>query len=92
MAAEEAISLRDAVFWMNIHLDLLAANQKALRRLRELVAASSRWPEDYEPDFELLSNEAGRLLDRLLYWEEVVDNTTRATRLRPILAGFGLKP
>jgi hypothetical protein len=85
---EEAISLRDAVFWMNIHLNLLAGNQRALRRMRDLVTAGSRWPADYEPDFQLASGEAERLLKRIAYWEAVVDRANRAARLRPILAGF----
>jgi len=79
------------VFWLNIHLDLLAGNQRALRRMRVLVAASSRWPGDYEADFQLLSAEAERLLRRIVDWEEMVDSASRATRLRPILAGFGLR-
>ena len=89
---EDAVSLRDAVFWLNINLELLAANQRALRRLRDLVAASSRRPQGYLPDFQLLSGEAERFLGRIAYWEEVVDNASRAERLRPILAGFGLRP
>jgi hypothetical protein len=92
VGVEEVVSLRDAVFWLNVHLDLLAANQRALRRMRDLVALSSSRPRDYEPDFQLVSGEAERLLARVVAWEEVVDRSGRAERLRPILAGFGLKP
>ena len=88
---EDIVSLRDAVFWLNIHLELLAANQRALRRLRALVVASSRQPQAYAPDFQLLSGEARRLLGRIAYWEEMIDNASGADRLRPILAGFGVK-
>lgn len=91
LVMEEAVSLRDAVFWLNIHLDLLAANQRALRRMHDLVAVSSNLPGDYEPDFQLLSGEADRLLARVVAWEEVVDGSNRAARLRPVLAGFGLR-
>jgi hypothetical protein len=86
---EEAVSLRDAVFWLNVHLDLLAANQRALRRMRDLVAVSPRGEWDYEPDFRLLSAEARRLLGRIVYWEHAVDLADRPARIRPILTGFG---
>jgi hypothetical protein len=80
---EYAVSLRDAVFWLNIYRQLLAANQQALERLRELATVSHRRPSDYEPDFNLLLGEAGRLLDRILYWEGMVDTARRASRVRP---------
>ena len=86
---EVAPSLRDAVFWLNIHLTLLAANQSALRRMRDLASAQSE-SADHEPDFQLMSDEAGRLLKRIVYWEGVVDTFGLTARLRPILAGYGL--
>jgi hypothetical protein len=86
------VSFRDAVFWLDIHLDLLAANQRALRRMRELAVQSSRGPGAYEPDFQLLVGEAEWLLARIVDWEEVVDTSSRADRLRPVLALSGLKP
>jgi len=89
---DEAISLRDSLRWMNIHLELLAANQQALRRMRELASASSAPDADYQQDLQLVRTEAERVLDRLEYWEELVDRSQGAARLRPILAGFGITP
>lgn len=86
---ELAPSHRDAVFWLNIHLTLLAANQSALQRMRALVFPPSE-SIDHEPDFRLMSGEAERLLKRIVYWEGVVDRFGRTARLRPILAGFRL--
>lgn len=84
----EAVSLRDAVFWMNFHLELLGAHQRALRRMRALIA-NSRRPDDCAADAQLVGAEIERELDRLRYWEEMVDRSDRAVRLRPILAAFG---
>ena len=39
----EDVSLEHAVFWMNLHLELLAAHQKALRHMRELGAGGGGW-------------------------------------------------
>jgi hypothetical protein len=89
---DESISLREAVFWLNLHLELLAGNQRALRRMRDLVAMSPMQPTEFQPDFQLLSDDAERLLSRVVHWENVVDMSSRVARLRPILAGLGLKP
>lgn len=88
----ESVSLREAVFWLNLHLELLAGNQRALRRMRDLVAMSPMQPTELQPDFQLLSDDAERLLSRVVHWENVVDMSSRVARLRPILAGLGLKP
>jgi hypothetical protein len=89
---EEAISLRDALQWMNIHLELLAVNKEALMRMRDLVAGSSLPDHLYREDVQLVMAEVDRVLDRLGYWEEMVDRSNGAARLRPILAGLGIKP
>ena len=47
---------------------------------------------EYEPDFRLMSDEAKRLLRRIVYWEGVVDRFGRMARLRPMLAGIGVEP
>lgn len=65
-------SLRHAVFWMNIHLELLTVDQRALRRMRALIAVSAS-PGDREADLELVTAEIARVEDRLAHWEAVVD-------------------
>ena len=62
---------------MNIYLDMLATDQTALRRIRDLVAGEARPAEDYVDDVDLVTQEIQRVLARLRHWEEVVD------RLRP---------
>ena len=65
-------SLRHAVFWMNIHLELLTVDQRALRRMRALIAVSAS-PGDREADLDLVTAEIARVEDRLAHWEAVVD-------------------
>jgi hypothetical protein len=75
---EGTVSLKEALFWMNIHLALLAVQQKALRQMRALAAMHSGRRDDCEPDVLLLETEIGRVLARLMYWEETVDGANRA--------------
>ena len=70
----EAISSRrDSLFWMNIHREQLAVQQHALLRMRALVTGYSGSPDDHEADVQLVTTEIERVMDRLRYWEEVVD-------------------
>jgi hypothetical protein len=66
------VSLKQALFWMNIHLELLAVNQKALGRMRTLAAASGSFG-GHEVDVQLVTTEIERVMRRLKYWEDVVD-------------------
>lgn len=70
---DRTVRLHQALFWMNIHLELLAADQRALRRMRALVIAQPRSALDCEADLELIATEVGRLMKRLSYWAELVD-------------------
>ena len=74
---EGSLSLNQALFWMNIHLELLAARQKALGQIRGLVRANSGRRYEYEPDVRLVETEIERVLVRLMYWEEMVDRAKR---------------
>lgn len=76
---EGTLTLRQALFWMNIYLALLAVQQRAARQMRALVAAHSGSRDEYEPDVRLVENEIERVLTRLTYWEEMVDRANRAT-------------
>jgi len=62
---------------MNIHLELLAVQQKALGQIRGLVRANSGRCYEYEPDVRLVETEIERVLTRLTYWEEMVDRANR---------------
>jgi hypothetical protein len=75
---EATISLRQALFWMNIQLALLAVQQKALGQMRALVATHFGRRDEYEPDVLLVETEIERVLARLMYWEEMVDRANRA--------------
>jgi hypothetical protein len=72
------MSLRQALFWMNIHLALLAVQQKALGQMRALVATHFGRRDEYEPDVLLVEAEIERVLARLMYWEDMVDRANRA--------------
>jgi hypothetical protein len=72
------MSLREALFWMNIHLALLAVQQKALGQMRALVATHFGRRDEHEPDVLLVETEIERVLARLMYWEEMVDRANRA--------------
>ena len=75
---DATIPLRQALFWMNIHLALLAVQQRALGQMRALVATHFGRREEYEPDVLLVETEIERVLVRLMYWEEMVDRANRA--------------
>ena len=75
---EGTISLRQALFWMNVHLALLAVQQKARGQLRALVATHFGQRDEYEPDVLLVETEIERVLVRLMYWEEMVDRANKA--------------
>ncbi len=66
---------------MNIHLALLAVQQKALGRMRALVATHVGRREEHEPDVLLVETEIERVLDRLIYWEDMVDRANRAVAI-----------
>ena len=74
---EGPLSLNQVLFWMNIHLELLAVQQKALGQIRGLVRANSGRCYEYEPDVRLVETEIERVLTRLTYWEEMVDRAKR---------------
>jgi hypothetical protein len=81
LEVEATISLRQALFWMNIHLALLDVQQKALGQMRALVAAHFGRREEYDPDVLLVESEIERVLVRLMYWEEMVDRANRAVAI-----------
>ena len=65
---------------MNLHRDLLAADESALERMRALVAAPtarSRPQHSYLPDLTLLTNEVERVRLRLDHWLGLVDRLSR---------------
>lgn len=75
------ITLRGALFWLNLHRELLAANEGALARMRSLVAAASvkdtpRYA--YGPDLVLLTGEVERVRSRLDHWLGLVDRLSRS--------------
>jgi hypothetical protein len=74
---EGSLSLNQTLFWMNIHLELLAVQQKALGQIRDLVRAFSGRCYEYEPDVRLVETEIERVLTRLTDWEEMVDRANR---------------
>ena len=70
---QATISLLEAQFWMNNYRDLLAVDENALQKMRDLVIARAGSPDDYEPDIQLVTTEIERVLGRLRYWGEMVD-------------------
>lgn len=75
---ELSVSLSMALFWMNIHLEMLAVDGAALDRMRRLVALSRRDSSEYEEDTSLLVRELARVAERLAFWEAHVDSLLRA--------------
>ncbi len=74
------ITLRRALFWMNLHRELLAADESALARMRALLAAPTtmRGPQhSYIPDLTLLTSEVERVRLRLDHWLGLVDRLSR---------------
>jgi hypothetical protein len=70
---EATVSLQQALFWVKLHRELLAVQQRALWRMRALLTDDPGSPDVYEPDIQLVTNEIERVMDRLRHWEEVVD-------------------
>ena len=70
---QATVALQEAQFWMNNYRDLLAVDENALQKMRDLVIASAGSPDDYEPDIQLVTSEIERVLGRLRYWGEMVD-------------------
>ena len=70
---QATISIHEAQFWMNTYRDLLAVDENALQKMRDLVIAGAGSPDDYEPDIQLVTTEIERVLGRLRYWGEMVD-------------------
>ena len=70
---QATITLQEAQFWMNTYRDLLAVDENALQKMRDLVIASAGSPDDYEADIQLVTTEIERVLGRLRYWGEMVD-------------------
>ena len=70
---QATISIQEAQFWMNTYRDLLAVDENALQKMRDLVIASAGSPDDYEPDIQLVTTEIERVLGRLRSWDKVVD-------------------
>ena len=78
---QESITLRAALFWLNLHRELLAANERALARMRSMVASASERDAPryaYGPDLDLLTNEVERVRSRLDHWLGLVDRLSRA--------------
>ena len=73
----EAIPLKQALFWMNVYLELLAVDQRALRRMRGLIATGSTGWSVHRADIQLITAEITRVIDRLRYWEDQVDRAHR---------------
>lgn len=55
---------------MNGYRELLAVNQDALKRIRAYGDGIPGWDD---VDVRLLLSEVERVIDRLEYWEDVVD-------------------
>ena len=70
---QATVALQEAQFWMNTYRDLLAVDENALQKMRDLVIASAGSPDDYEADIQLVTTEIERVLGRLRYWGEMVD-------------------
>jgi hypothetical protein len=71
-----APTLQVALFWMNIYRDLLAVDETALQRMRDLIAdghAKDRREIYYRPDVELVIGEVERVRERLDHWLGLVD-------------------
>jgi hypothetical protein len=77
-AVEARSSLQQALFWMNLYLAMLAVQQRALHKMRRLVAGHPVRSEQYAPDLQLVETEIEKVLTRLEHWPEVVDMANRA--------------
>jgi hypothetical protein len=68
----QVVSLQEALYWMNIQVELLAADQRAIRRMRNVMSVHPGMPGAFEIDLQLLLIEVDRVLERLGHWEEMV--------------------
>jgi hypothetical protein len=68
----QLVSLQEALYWMNIQVELLAADQRAVRRMRRVMSVHPGMPGAFEIDLQLLLIEVDRVLERLRHWEEMV--------------------
>jgi hypothetical protein len=74
--AAGVLTLKQALFWMNIYRDLLAVDESALQRMRALITdRTSRDGSEffYRPDVELVIGEIERVRARLDHWLALVD-------------------
>jgi hypothetical protein len=67
-----AVTLQEALYWMNIQLELLVADQRALKRMRNVITVHEGDADGFARDVELLVIEVDRIADRLRYWEGVI--------------------
>jgi hypothetical protein len=82
-AVAETISLKQALFWMNAYVELLEVDQRALRQMQGLIAASSISPAAHSADIQLVTTEIARVADRLGYWEAIVDRANQGPLPHP---------
>jgi hypothetical protein len=68
----QVVSLQEALYWMNIQVELLAADQRAVRRMRKVMTVHPGKPDAFETDLQLLLIEVDRVLERLGHWEDMV--------------------
>jgi hypothetical protein len=76
METTSAPSLQQALFWMNIYRDLLAVDENALLRMRNLITdgmVRERSEVYYQPDVDLVIGEIERVRARLDHWLGLVD-------------------
>jgi hypothetical protein len=66
-------SLLEAQSWVNTYRELLAVDENALQKMRDLVITGAGSLDDHEPDIQLVTTEIERVLGRLSYWGEMVD-------------------
>lgn len=81
LVEQGTITLRRALFWLNLHRELLAADETALDRMRSLITAASLRGAPrylYGPDLVLLTDEVERVRGRLDHWLGLVDRLSRA--------------
>ena len=71
-----ALTLQQALFWLNLYRDLLAVDENALQRMRALLLeepARGRGEAHYLVDVELVMGEIERVRARHNHWLAVVD-------------------
>jgi hypothetical protein len=65
------ISRQQARFWMNLQLEALAGNQRALEKTWDLGVRFGSVPYEGELDRKLIETEIARVLDCVARWEEM---------------------